>query len=195
MTIDATSAAVNAIVTRLTSALGANVSSVIAGWPQNPTDLDLSGLPVISVTPGGEERTDVPRRSLGSVTASNVTTHTYRTALLSFVAQVDVWAAYKVQLDDVVPLVEAALTRDPPRPPGYRLTSTDYYSRPVDCHIGPYRADLDGDSAKKGEWRGSWEVRVTTDLVTTTTHVPQTRVDLDVTIDGGTPHTFTVFEP
>lgn len=197
MTISATEAAVNAIVARLTTALGANVSAVIAGWPENPTDLDLSDgrAPVISVTAGGEVRTDVARRSLGSVTAGSVTTHTYRDALLEFVAQVDVWCAYRVQLHDVVPLVEAALTRAPPRPPGYRLTSTDYYSRPVDCHIGPFRADLDGDSAKKGEWRGTWDVRVTTDLVTTTTHVPQTRVDLDVTIDAGTPTTFTVFEP
>ena len=195
MTIDATAAAVNAIVARLTTALGSNVSSVIAGWPENPTDLDLSGAPVISVTPGGEVRTDVARRSLGSVTAGDVTTYTYRDAELTFVAQIDVWAAYKVQLLDVAPLVTAALTRAPPRPPGYRLTSTDYYSRPVDCHIGPFRADLDGDSAKKGEWRGSFDCRVDTDLITTTTHVPQTRVDLEVTIDAGTPTTFTVFEP
>lgn len=195
MTISATEAAVNAIVARLTTALGANVAAVRAGWPENPTDLDLDSGPVISVTAGGEERTDVARRSLGSVTSGGITTHTYRDAILEFIAQVDVWAAYKVQVLDVVPLVEAALTRAPPRPPGYRLTSTDYYSRPVDCHIGPFRADLDGDSAKKGEWRGSWEVRVTTDLVTTTTHVPQTRVDLEVTIDAGTPTTYTVFEP
>lgn len=196
MTIDATAAAVDAIVTRLSTVLGSGgsgvLSSVIAGWPEDNVSLDLSGDPVVSVTPGGEVRTDVAPRSLGSSTSGDVTTYTYRVATLEFVAQVDVWCAYKDQLRDVCPLIEAAFGQAPPRPAVIQLTSTGYYNRPVVCHLGAFRADQDGDSAKKGEWRGSWDVRVQTDIVRTTPHTPQTRVDVEMTVDAGTAETLTV---
>jgi hypothetical protein len=196
-TIDPVAAAVDAIVASLLASLGPSgdnvVSTVLRGWPEDATALDLSGKPVISVTPGNEEREDVSPRSLGSVTSGGVTTHTYRVGYLRFTAQIDLWAAHRVQMDDVAPYVESACGEDPPRPAILRLTSTGYHSRPLVCHLGAGVADLDGDSAVKGEWRMSWDLRVETDIVRTTTHVPQSRVDFEVTVDDGDAETINAF--
>lgn len=186
-TIDPVAAAIEAVAAHLEAELVPDtLSSVIRGWPEDGWELDLSGKPVVSVTAGGEERTDCPARSLGTSESGGVVTHTYRRGYLVIVAQVDLWAPYRATTDDVAPLIMDALTEAPPMPTRLRLTSTGYHNRPLVCHLGPQGRDVDGDSAKKGEWRMTWPLRIETDIVSTVAHVPIARVDLDVTTTVGT---------
>lgn len=194
MAIDAKSSAVEAIAAYLETALGANASKVIRGWPEDAEEMDLSGAPVISITPPSRmTRVPCAPKSIDSATVGDVTTHSYRVAWLSMTVQIDAWAGYRAQLDDLVPLVEAACIAAPPANPELQLTSTDYYSRPLTCVLGDLADDLDGDTAKKGEWRLSWDMRVETDAIRQTPHVPLVQVDLAVTVDGND-ETTTAFE-
>lgn len=203
-TIDPIAAAVEAIAAHFEAELGPDGDDVLArvlrGWQEEGDELDLSGKPVLSIAPGGEEREDCSPRSLGSTEAAGVTTYLYRVGDLRFVAQLDLWAAYKAQLDDVIPTLIRACGDSPPRPKILRLTSTGYYNRPLACHLGPPVEDVDGDTAKRGQWRRTFDLRVETDLVEEVVHVPQVQVDLEITTTDGADgasvtETITAFEP
>ena len=199
MAIDPVASAADAITAFLVTALGANVSKVIRGWPESAETLDLSGLPVVSVTPPPRGvRTPCSPKDLGSVTVDDVVTHTYRTGELNFQVQIDLWCGYRAHMDDVGALIEAALVQAPPLPPSVRITSTGYHSRPLTCTLGDSAMDYDGDTSHKGEWRMSWDLDVSTDVVKLKTHVPLTQVDVEIAMtDSGDTitETSTAFEP
>ena len=199
MAIDPVAAAVEAIAAYLETALGANVSKVIRGWPESAEDMDLSDTPVVSVTPPPRGiRVPCSPKSLGSVTVGDVTTHTYRVGWFDFQCQIDLWCGYRDHMDTVGALIETALVGDPPNPPDIRILSTGYHGRPLTLTLGDSAADYDGDTSHKGEWRMSWDVNVSTDVVRTVAHVAITQLDNEVAItDSGVTisETDTVFEP
>jgi hypothetical protein len=197
-TIDPVASATETIAAYLTTTLGPDgsnvLSKVIRGWPESAESLDLSGLPVVSVTPGGQSVERCSPKVVDEATDEDtgVTTYTYRVGWLTFTAQIDLWAAYKAQIDDVAPSIEDACIQDPPLPPELRLDQSDYHDRPLTCTLGAGTADNDGDSANKGEWRMTWDLVVETDVVRTRTHVPAAQVDITVDDEVADPETITV---
>lgn len=187
MATDPAQGAIDAVVAYLDAALvPGTLGAVLDGWPEHGTDLDVSGLPVVSVTDTDTRRTDVSARIIDSSTVDDVTTYTYRVAELEVELQIDVWSAYKDQATAIIDALTNALTGTPPKPPVLHLTSTGYYNRPLACHLSDWgRARPDGDAAATGRWVRTAILTVQTDLVRTTTHPVQTRVDGDLTVDDG----------
>lgn len=180
-TIEPSAAALNALVTWLTTQLGANVSAVRRGWPEASTKLDLTGKPVLAITAGPEIREGCAPKHIGAVTAAGVTTYTYRMAYLAIPIQLDVWASHRSKLDAIGPLLRAAMQTPPLA--GLRLTSTDYYDRPITVEMDGAAFDHDGDTAPSGEWRRTYTAEAITDEVATTTHPKQVLVTGEFTID------------
>ncbi|MCI0347589.1 MAG: hypothetical protein L0221_19480 [Chloroflexi bacterium] len=198
-TIDPAASALEALAAHLEDELGSAVAAVLRGWPEANKDLDLSTKPSVSVTAGTEAREPCAPRAVDESETGGVTTYYYRVGFLTLRVQVDLWAPYSAQLDEVGALLEAALAQAPPLPPELRLTQGSYYDRPITAVLVGSGFDHDGDTAAKGEWRRRYELELTTDLIRSTTHAPQVQVDVELTttdIEGGSSvtETFTVVE-
>jgi len=177
MATDPISSALDALVTHLASELGSS-ATVRRGWPEAAVEMDVGTKPEVAVTASPSPRaTLVSPRELDE-SGSETLTVTYRVGLLEVLVQVDLWCAYRATRDEVAPLVEAALHNQLPRTSGLWLTQDDYYSRPLSFDIeapGTHEQD-----AAAGEWRSSWTLRLTTDLVVQT-ELPETgQIDIQL---------------
>jgi len=107
---------------------------------------------------------------------SDTLTVTYRVAMVECLVQVDLWCAHRATRDVLAALIEAALHNQLPHTTGLWLTQADYYSRPLTLDVQERREE---QSVPEGEWRTSWTLRLTTDLVVQTTHPELTQLDID----------------
>ena len=192
--ISATEAAIDAVTTHLGTEI-ASATKVIRGWPEHLEDLDLGAGPVIAVVwqqPTREECSPKIVQTIAPEDVEDPTTYIYRVAWLTIPAQVEVFAPYRAQLDDVALAVQQALHNRLPNAPGLRLTSTTYYDRSVTGTCTGERSDADGTSAERGEYRKTYFLELSTDEVVPTTHPTLTRLDLALTVEaGGTEETTT----
>jgi len=165
MAIDPVASALDALVTHLGTALGGSYT-VLRGWPEHNTDLDLSGGPTVSVVAGEPTETRISPYLLGTAdelddedeeTGNLVAT--YKVANLEIPVQIDVWAAYRESLDSAMLAVGEALENQAPLSSGLWLTQSDYYSRPLSFDVTGSRRPDDADAAAVGEWRGTFLLR------------------------------------
>lgn len=181
MAIDPVASALDAIVAYLATALD-SVVTVLRGWPEHGTDFDLSSLPVVSLVAGEASEERVSPFSVGTEEDDDGNlVVTYKVAGLVFVAQLDLWAAYRVQLDEAVAAVDAELTNRLPASSGLWLDQADYYDRPIAISVTGFRREDGAESAAVGEWRATWMLQVATDKVAQTTHPKISEITIDVT--------------
>ena len=163
-TIDPVASALDTLAAYLETQLAGAVSSVARGWPEHGKELDMSSGPVGVVTAAKPVRTPCsPRRvdfDAGVVT--------YKVGGLAFPLQLDFFAEYRAQIDDLVPLVEAALHNMLPATSGLWLDQGSYYGRPLALTktSGPERFD-GAARVVAGDWRAMWMLDCDTDEVVT----------------------------
>lgn len=136
------------------------IAAAEVGWPERPDDLDLSAGAVATFTFADETRRPIPPDSI-----ADTSPQLYRTGELSIDVQLDLWAAYRAQREDGARAVEAALNNALPWRHGLLLLSRGYYSRPLTARAGTGRNVDEFNASTEGEWRRSWMLTVTTDLV------------------------------
>lgn len=162
---DAAAACVEALATYLSGALSG--VSVLRGWPESDTPLDLEAGPVLAVVevPGGDDEVISPS-ILGGVVDGAVTV---QTGVLRIALQLDLFCAYREVLDAQRRAVDEALSNALPFRPHLYLTATDYHARPFTVVRGPDRPDIDGETAQRGEWRHTWTLRAEIERVQSVT--------------------------
>lgn len=185
MPIDPVDSALDAVATYFAGIAG--VAAARRGWPEHPTDLDLSAGPAVTVTRIGDRRTEV---SPGLVSASPP--WLWRVAELRITAQLDLWAAYRAQRDVAGVVVEDALHNDLPFRHGLYLFTADYHGRPLTITASDGRSIDEAKGVVEGEWRRMWMLEVVTDLVQATDTPSQSTVTLRTTADDETEPDFDV---
>lgn len=143
--------------------------TVLRGWPETDTALDLATAPTLSVVevPGGAEtphaiQTEDPSGGMAAIAIATV----------EAVVQLDLWAGYREHLDAVAAEVDTALHNDLPYRPHLYLTAADYHDRDFAVLVERSAHDVDGDSAPSGEWRRTWTLRAVIERVVVTPTVP-----------------------
>lgn len=181
MAIDPIASALDAIVTHLDTEV-ATLASVLRGWPEHRVDLDLSGGPVVAVVAGEAPEERINPIVLGSADdGDGGLVVTYKVANLVIPVQIDVWAAYRSQLDDAVAAIDAALANQVPATSSLWLTQANYYGRPLSGTVTGFRRADDAETAELGQWRATWNLEVVTDKVAQTTHPTITRIVTTIT--------------
>lgn len=154
-TRDPVAAVLESLATYLGAALGdlSPAPSVLRGWPETDTAVDLAAQPQVSVEGIGavreEQRPPTPR---GEPVDGTIT---LTVGVLYIPLQIDAWAGYRDALDGLVAALDDALHNDALRPHLY-LTAADYYGLPFWVQRESDQADIDGDTAPSGEWRHTW---------------------------------------
>lgn len=170
MPIDPIAAALDAVAARFVG-LGTPALRARRGWPEHGVDLDLEAGPLLSVfavDQGVATRCSPRAVAVGGTGAQALTT--YRVGFLRVAMQLDLWAKYRAQRDDLAHAIEAAAAGSIPHHSGLRLTSAGYHERPLTLTLGAGRALDDGPKVEAGEWRQVWTASVDTDLVVEVTH-------------------------
>lgn len=179
MAIDPVSAALDAIAAHFAAA-GISGLTARRGWPEANVELDLGAGPLLTVA-----ATD--RGRVVFVTPVRVDSaddlHTYKVGELEVAATLDLWCAYRATRDDAAALVDAALHNGLPFWSGLRVTSSGYFSRPVNVWAQRISLPDETDGAARGEWRASWALVVTSDLVAQATIPRLARIALRVSTD------------
>lgn len=161
MAIDPVDAALDALAAYFAGLDG--IADAFRGWPERDKDLDLTGGPVVSVVRASDQRTECPPNAV-----NDAAPWLWRVGDLTITAQVDLWAAYRAQRDDAALVIQDALHNDLPWRNGLYLTSAGYHDRPLTCLAGLGRSDGEPNASTVGEWRRTWMVTITTDLVVET---------------------------
>ena len=162
MTREPAAAMIEALATYLDGLTWTQTTTVLRGWPEQDTELDLYAGPTISVT-----EIDAPETAHAIQTEDPVDgSAAIAVALVEATLQVDLWAAYREHLDVAASELADALHNDLPYRPHLYLTAADYHYRDFAVLVVPgARADIDGDSAAVGEWRRTWTLRATIERV------------------------------
>jgi hypothetical protein len=183
--IDPVAAALDALVQHFTERLGEQGLTARRGWPEPNVELDVDeNRHVVSIAAAGERTTRlVSPRTVSTVGTSRLVV-LWRIAELEFIAQIDLWCAYRSGRDRMVPLLEDAFHNRMPRQPGLFLSSDGYYSRPLTIDAGASRYQDAVDTASRGEWRTTWDVTIRTDKVFETTHPALTTVAIRAAIEA-----------
>lgn len=178
-TVDASTGAVNALVTYLATALS-GTCTVLKGWPETDIEADIATLPVLSVVevPGGVEDNPASPALLGSVAAGVVTV---TQGPMSIAVQLDLFAPYRATLETVGLAVDAALHNDLPWRPHLYLTATGYDSAPMTIIRLSTRTEFDGETAQRGEWRRTWSLRAELDRRASVTMNTMDTIDTTLT--------------
>lgn len=177
--IDPVAAAVDALVAHLTSELGVS-ARVLRGFPAKNVAMDLDTLPVVSVTAQRATGVQVSPRVVDSVSVDAVvSTYTYIVAELAIPVQIDLFAQYRAQRDDLGYTIGQLLNPLA----SLWLTSATYHGRSIAVDVGQQFSDDDGDTATRGEWRIGWVGNLRTDLVAQTTHPRLAVATLRLTTD------------
>lgn len=169
-TIDPVASALDTLAAALKIALDTSVAEIYRGWPEHNKQLDISSKPVGVLTAAEPERTPCNPFSVGTVASGDDLVVTYKVGALSFQAQLDLFALHRAALDDLVPLVEAALHNGLPSTPDLWLTQGSYYGRPLRFSLvsGPRRT-TEASLVLEGDWRATWMLLCETDEVATST--------------------------
>lgn len=173
---DAGAAISEAIATYLTGALTSITGlTVLRGWPETDTQLDLAAGPCLAVVQTGPpDETPLPPVNLDDVADDAILVQTGR---LVFPFQIDGWAGYREALDALTAAVDDALANDLPYRPHLYLTATDYHARPFTVLRGQDGPDVDGDSAPTNERRHTWTLSATIDRVQSIPAVAAVTID------------------
>lgn len=179
MAIEPVSAALDAIAAYFQAA-GISGLTARRGWPEANVELDLAN-PLLTVA--ATDRGRVVFVSPKLVDQSVADLCTYVVGELEVAATLDLWCAYRATRDDVAALVDAKLHNGLPFWSGLRVTSTGYYSRPVNVRAERISLPDDNDTAPRGEWRSSWALVVHSDVVAQATIPRLAHLALRVTTD------------
>jgi len=171
------SAAVEALVVYLAGVLTG--VTVLRGWPEGDTALDMA-TPTLSVesVPGMEESVCSPA-PLGNPSAGVAV---YKIGDLTIPIQMDLWAAYRETLDTYRLAVDAALANALPARPHLYLTATDHDARPFRVRRISDGGEIDGETAQRGEWRHTWQLRIDIERVASVTMAPTTTITVSPTV-------------
>lgn len=131
------------------------------GWPEWEESLNLANGPHITVSLANSTRTPVSPFYVDDTDPAQ-----WKTGTLSIDAQLDLWTHTRYQRDRMARVVEDGLHNDLPFRTGLRLTSRNYYDRPLDIVAGEGRNTSEPDAAREGEWRRTWMLTISTDTVT-----------------------------
>jgi len=167
--IDPLAAALDALLAHLAGIVTSDDHTVRTrrGWPEHNVKLALgSDGPILIAVAGQPDDTPTNPRPLGLDGEDTL----YRVALRTFPVQLRLLTGFRIQLDELVPAVDRALSNKLPSSPDLWISSTDYHSRPLTFARTRFERGDDKDSAKVGEWEATWSLRCTTDLVLPATH-------------------------
>lgn len=185
MAIDPVAAAADALVAHLLAEVDISGLQVRRGWPEHAQDFDLSGGPIITVTPGEDQGQRIAPFEVGRVTTGGSVEVSYKVASVEAVLQVDLWAAYRAQLDDAIVAVDEQLQNQLPLSSGLWLSSTGYHDRPLAFALdGGWRRQGGQDGVERGEWRATLMLRVSSDRVATRTFSALGTLSTEATIGG-----------
>jgi len=177
MATDPIASAQDALVAHLATELGSS-ATVRRGWPEAGVAMDIGTKPEVAVTASSPSFTLTPPGEVDATDAGDGTlTVTYRVAMVECLVQVDLWCAHRATKDALAVLIEAALHNQLPHTTGLWLTQSDYHSRPLTLDVQERRDEQD---VAAGEWRASWTLRLTTDLVVQTDLPELTQLDIDM---------------
>jgi hypothetical protein len=187
-TIDPSDAMVEALVAHLATAL-TGVAEVRRGWPEHGVELDLDGLPVVTVFAGPAD--DEERAVEAIETTDNgdgTTTVLYAYGRTTVPIQVDLWAAYRAVRDTVSAQVQAAFNGDRfPYVAGLLLVLSDYYGvRASMSRAAGTKTEDSTDTATRGEWRRTWTINAESELVQQVTETTRTSTTATIDVDNGT---------
>lgn len=187
MPIEPQAAALDALAAYLTTELASyeHTVKVRRGWPESHEALDLEGGPEIAITAGNPVVVPCVPKMVDETPDGDDTLYTWRVAFVSFPAQIDVWAPYRVWRDELGQLVQAALFNGLPTRSGLWLPSTTYYSRPLSADVTLTRTEDGSDSAPLGQWRQTWGLEVRSDWVVQSTHPKLEQIDISLSIEHG----------
>lgn len=177
MSRDPGAAICESIATYLTTALsGVTGLTVVRGWPETDTQMDLNVGPWVSVVQTGPpDETPLPPVNLDDVVADAILVQTAR---LVFPLQIDAWAGYREAMDELVAAVDDALANDLPWRPHLYLSADDYHDRVFTVMRGSDGPDADGDAAPVGEWRHTWTLTAAIDRVQSIAAVAAETIDV-----------------
>lgn len=184
-TIDPVASALDAIASYFGALTG--IASGQRGWPEHPEAFDLTAGPVVTATAIGRAAwneispTEVDRVAAGGVDLDV----TYRVAYLILNVQLDAWASHRVKRDEAGAVVEAGFHNRLPFKGGLELDSTGYFSRPLTITAGGGLPIDSDDKVGAGEWRKTWDLVVTTDLVVVARTPKQALITFRNTITSG----------
>ena len=175
MATDPIASAQDALVAHLATELGSS-ATVRRGWPEAGVEMDIGTKPEVAVTASSPRITQVAPGQVDA-SGSDTLTVTYRVAMVECLVQVDLWCAHRATKDALAALLDAALHNQLPHTTGLWLTQSDYHSRPLTLDVQERRDEQD---VAAGEWRASWTLRLTTDLVVQTDLPELTQLDIDL---------------
>lgn len=175
MSTTSTDTAVLALVDYLTTELP--TVTIRRGWPEADEELDLSAGAVIAVHALSSGEDIASPTTLGDVSGGEVAVWT---GTSSAAVQLDVFAAYRADLDTVRHDLEAALSNALPFRPYLYLTDADGHAVTV-IRTGD-APDVDGYTASQGQWRHTYRARVETDRLDTVTMPAIADIPVTVTL-------------
>ena len=167
-TRDPVAAVLESLAIHLGTALGSlsPAPSVIRGWPETDTAVDLETQPQVSVVGIGNPREEARPPTVRDNPTDGVITLTV--GVLYIPIQIDGWTGYREALDALTAAVDDALHNDDYRPHLY-LTADDYYGLDYVVIRESDQADIDGDTAPSGEWRHTWTLTAVIERIRATT--------------------------
>jgi|GEM_PF-4991966 len=156
-----------------------NTLTVLDGWPEWGTVADAAN-PLISLTAGNPDVTPVSPVALSHDTGVTV----WRTALLEWAVQVDLWVPYKAHLGPMLEALTEALDNLTPASSGLELVQADYHDLTVRFRTVGQAVDQDSDAAPRGTWRARVDLRATCSRVRRVTTPTIQRLDATTTFSG-----------
>lgn len=172
MTMDPSTAAINALVSYLQTALP--TYTIVEGWPEDNVNATTAS-PLVSIT---EISTDEERLSPYDESEEDVDENTvkatYVVSELTVNAQLDVWVSHKAKLPTVRQAIQAAFANNLPNTSDLWLENTEYFDRPLVVELGQCRPGNDSNQAPKGQWRLTWDVTLYADVIATE-NLPKTK--------------------
>ena len=147
------------------------LEAVLRGFPESDQAFALDGC-----TAGSVLSVHVPDRlpvewsapfaeDSGTLGPGGLTLWHMRCGYITGTVQIDLWSTHRAVRDRDGLLVEEASHSRPDRRPGLDLTSAEYYNRQINLIAdGASVRDVD-DTASRGEWRQTWTLDLSTDLI------------------------------
>lgn len=161
--IDPIAAATNAIVAYFAAELpGVRVRR---GWPESNVDFDLDAGPILTVTPAGRPTLDPCHPVTIGDDGNAPPNFLYRVGDLKFSAQLDLWCEYRATRDELTYAVAGKLHNQIAFHSGIWVDSSEYHNRPLRIDADSVEIGDETDTAPSGEWRQTWSLTISTDMV------------------------------
>ncbi len=140
---------------------------------------------LIALTRDWEELAPVKVETVGG------TTHLFKVAQLRIMAQLDLWAPYRVGLDLLGPQLDEVWHNRLPWKGGLELASAHYYDRPLTISKSGGGVDArDPDDVAQGSWHKTYTLEILSDLVVKATVPIASLITFELSTQLG-PDTFT----